>query len=118
MVRDYIKKDYIKDDKCFICGSASNLDLHHLYSLSELLNSWLDTNKITEINTVSRANSLRELFVTDNAVALSNNNLVTLCKIHHNMLHTIYGQRYSNYLVPKITNWLTIQKDKHEQRRI
>ncbi len=39
-VRDYIKKDYKIRDKCFICGSKDNLELHHLYSLSQLWEAW------------------------------------------------------------------------------
>jgi len=114
MVRDYIKKDYKKDSKCFACKSTSNLELHHLYSLSELLNNWLDSNKITNVDTIEQASELRELFVQDNAEKLSNNNLVTLCKAHHNNLHSIYGQRYSNHLVPKVSKWLNIQREKYE----
>ena len=57
-VRDYIKKDYKVRDKCYICGSKDDLELHH------------------------------------------------------SKLHTLYGQNYSNHLVPKVKKWLDIQKDK------
>ena len=44
-VRDYIKKDYKISDKCVICESKENLELHHLYSLSQLWQKWcLDNN--------------------------------------------------------------------------
>jgi len=87
----------LKSSKCFACKSTSNLELHHLYSLSELLNNWLDSNKITNVDTIEQASELREL-----------------CKAHHNNLHSIYGQRYSNHLVPKVSKWLNIQREKYE----
>ena len=113
MVRDYIKKDYKSRDYCFICGNTETLDLHHLYSLSELFNTWLDKNKIRLDNTVEQITALRVLFAKENEAALSADNLYTLCKKHHVQLHSIYGQRYSNNMAPKIKNWLQIQKDKH-----
>ena len=44
-IRDFIKKDYKLRDKCFICGSSEKLELHHLYSVSELLGSGAQTIK-------------------------------------------------------------------------
>lgn len=113
MVRDYIKKDYKNKDCCFICGKTDTLELHHIYSLSELFNSWLDKNNIRINNTVEQLIELRSLFAEDNYQALSNDNLYTLCKKHHVQLHNIYGQRYSNNMAPKIKNWIQIQKEKH-----
>ena len=54
-IRDYIKKDYKLRDKCYICGSTEKLELHHLFSISQLFNEWCSRNKITEINTVEKA---------------------------------------------------------------
>ena len=91
-VRDYIKKDYKVRDKCYICGSKDDLELHHLYSLSQLWQKWCIAN--------------------NNSKYLNNKNLYTLCRMHHSKLHTLYGQNYSNHLVPKVKKWLDIQKDK------
>lgn len=112
-IRDYIKKDYKIRDKCYICGSEANLELHHLYSVSQLFERWCSENKVTEIDTVEKITSLREKFAIDCKESLDHHNLFTLCKNHHQRLHNIYGQNYSNHLVPKIKNWLDIQKDKH-----
>lgn len=110
-IRDYIKKDYIKDTKCYICDSTQELELHHLYSLSQLFNSWCTKNKINIDNVDILV--IRTQFYEDNKVALDNSNLVTLCKKHHMRLHNIYGQTYSNNLIPKIRNWLEVQKNKY-----
>ena len=112
-IRDYIKKDYKLKDKCYICNSKDKLELHHLFSVSQLFKQWCSENKVTEIDTVEKITSLREIFAVDCKESLDHHNLYTLCKTHHQRLHNIYGQNYSNHLVPKIKNWLEIQKDKN-----
>lgn len=113
MVRDFIKKDYKVKDCCYICGSFDNIELHHLFGVSELFNTWVTKNKIKLDNTVEQMKELRVIFAQDNAEALGNDNLYNLCKIHHTYLHSIYGQRYSNAMVPKIKNWIELQKVKN-----
>lgn len=112
-IRDYIKKDYKLRDCCFVCGSTMSLELHHMYSVSELFSEWCKKNKIVDINTVAEITALREVFARDCSKELSHENLYTLCSVHHKQLHNIYGQTYANYLAPRIINWLTIQKEKH-----
>lgn len=112
-VRDYIKKDYKLKDYCFICGSTKDLELHHLFSVSELFNQWCVKNKILHIKSDEHIKQLRIQFAEDCAVDLSHDNLYTLCKQHHVRLHTIYGQSYGNHLAPKIKTWIYLQKEKH-----
>jgi hypothetical protein len=117
MVRDFIKKDYKPRDCCYICRSTDNIELHHLYGVSELFNTWIDKNKIKLNNTVEQIKELRILFAKDNAEALGNDNLYSLCKSHHTQLHSIYGQRYANSLAPKIRNWIEIQRSKYAEEQ-
>lgn len=112
-IRDFIKKDYKLKDNCVICSASEELELHHIYSLSELWNNWCKKNKIPEITTVEQINEYREVFQRDELERLSNDNLYTLCKKHHEQLHKIYGQRYANHLAPRVINWLKIQKEKN-----
>ena len=112
-IRDFIKKDYKLRDKCFVCDSTEFLELHHLFSVSELFKRWRETNKINEISSVDEIKDLRVKFAEDCKDQLSHDNLYTLCSTHHKQLHNLYGQTYSNYLAPKIKNWLEIQKAKH-----
>ena len=111
-IRDYIKKDYKLKDKCYICGSKEKLELHHLFSVSQLFEQWCSENKVTEIDTVEKITSLREIFAVDCKESLDHHNLYTLCKTHHQRLHNIYGQNYSNHLVPKVKKWLELQREK------
>lgn len=112
-IRDFIKKDYKTRDSCYICGSTNTLDLHHLYSVSELFNSWCDKQGIRSVDTEEQIKELRVLFVSANTEALSNDNLYTLCKKHHTQLHNLYGQRYSNSMGLKVKNWIELQRGKH-----
>lgn len=112
-IRDYIKKDYKLRDKCYICNSVNALELHHLYSVSELFNQWCVKNSIRSITTEAEIKELRVVFAKDCAEHLGNDNLFTLCSEHHKRLHNIYGQTYSNSMAPKIKNWIELQKVKH-----
>lgn len=112
-VRDYIKKHYKIRDCCYICGTTENLELHHLYSVSELFNNWCSSQNITSIDSEEQMLELRVAFAEQCSAELDSANTYTLCGTHHKRLHNLYGQRYPNYLVPKIKNWLEIQKDKN-----
>jgi hypothetical protein len=112
-IRDYIKKDYKIRDMCYICGSTEKLELHHLYSVSQLFEKWCTVNKIRDIQDVDVIKQLRVTFAEDCKEDLGNDNLFTLCDKHHKQLHNLYGQKYSNHLVSKIRNWLETQKAKN-----
>jgi 5-methylcytosine-specific restriction endonuclease McrA len=112
-VRDFIKREYKLRDHCYVCKSVEKLELHHLYSVSELFNRWLDTRGIRIVNTEEQILEYRVEFAKDCADKLSHEHLYTLCDVHHKRLHSIYGQTYSNSMAPKIKNWLEIQREKH-----
>lgn len=112
-IRDYIKKDYKLRDCCYICNTVDNLELHHLYSVSELFNAWCVKQGIKSITTEEQILEYRASFALDCEESLSHVNLFTLCGKHHKQLHNIYGQRYSNNMAPKIKNWLELQKVKN-----
>lgn len=112
-IRDYIKKDYKLRDCCYICKTTSSLELHHLYSVSELFSLWCNKNGIKNISTEAEIKAHRVQFAIDYALELSHDNLFTLCAKHHKQLHNLYGQTYANGMVPKIKNWIELQKVKH-----
>lgn len=114
-IRDKIKSNYKARDKCYICGTVNELELHHIYSLAELFKVWCKNNdiEIEDITTVSQINKARVEFQEDCKDQLSNNNMYTLCKDHHKKLHNIYGQSYHNIIAKKIEKWLEIQREKY-----
>lgn len=112
-IRDFIKKEYRKADTCFICGASNDLELHHVYSLSQLWRDWLHEEDIEKVEWLEQITKLRVNFSKARREQLSNQHLYTLCKAHHSRLHTIYGQRYDNGLVSKIESWLKLQREKN-----
>lgn len=114
-IRDFIKKGYKKDTKCYICRSEKQLELHHTYSLSELFHSWaqLNTINVEAIKTFEEMDIIRIRFSQTHIEELSVKNSYTLCKQHHERLHNLFGQRYENRMVPKVKNWIEIQRGKY-----
>lgn len=110
-VRDKAKSKYKKDTHCYICGSTENLDFHHFYGLTELLESWLKENDIT-VKTEDEILELREIFIKENEDKVYKQ-AVTLCHMHHRKLHNIYGKRPKLITAQKQQNWVEIQRKKY-----
>jgi hypothetical protein len=110
-VRDKAKSKYKKDTHCYICGSTENLDFHHFYGLTELLESWFKENDIT-VKTEDEILELRETFIKENEDKVYKQ-AVTLCHMHHRKLHNIYGKRPKLITAQKQQNWVEIQRKKY-----
>ena len=110
-VRDRAKSKYQKSTDCFICGSEENLDFHHFYGLTELLDIWLTKNKII-ISTAEDIMDVRDTFIEEHMTELYDE-AVTLCHTHHLKLHSIYGKRPKLVTALKQKRWVGKQRDKH-----
>ena len=110
-IRDSMKSTYKAKEQCFICGSCDNIELHHLYSVAELWHAWAKQNHI-KIECDEDVLACRDSFVADNGLYLSNEHLYSLCKPHHQRLHSIYGKSYSNYMARRVKKWLEAQRAK------
>ena len=110
-VRDKAKSKYQKGSECFICGSTENLDFHHFYGLTELLETWLRKNKIS-ITSEEGILGLRERFIEEHLEEVYEQ-AVTICHEHHLQLHSIYGKRPQLVTAKKQQRWVQIQRDKH-----
>ena len=110
-VRDKAKSKYKKDTHCYICGSTENLDFHHFYGLTELLESWLKERDVT-VKTEEEILELREIFIKENEAKVYKQ-AVTLCHMHHLKLHNIYGKRPKLLTAKKQQNWVEIQRKKY-----
>ena len=109
-VRDKAKSKYKKASACYICGSTEQLDFHHFYGLTELLETWIKEKNII-IETDQDILELRESFIDENKTKLYKNT-VTLCHKHHLRLHSIYGKRPKLITAEKQQKWVEIQRDK------
>ena len=110
-VRDKAKSKYKKDTHCYICGSTENLDFHHFYGLTELLESWLKERDVT-VETEEQILELREIFIKENEDKVYKQ-ADTLCHMHHLKLHNIYGKRPKLLTAKKQQNWVEIQRKKY-----
>ena len=110
-VRDRAKSKYQKSTYCFIFGSEENLDFHHFYGLTELLDICLRKNKIV-ISTAEDIMNVRDQFIEEHMEELYDE-AVTLCHTHHLKLHSIYGKRPKLITGPKQKRWVEKQRDKH-----
>lgn len=110
-IRDKAKSQYNKADNCYICGDAANLDFHHYYGLTELLETWIRKNKIT-IENEQDILEIRKQFIDEHSKELYNDT-VTLCHTHHMKLHSIYGKRPKLIHAEKQKRWVEKQRDKH-----
>lgn len=111
-IRDRSKAAYKKDSECYICRTTENLEFHHYYSMTPLLNKWLKDNKILG-DTEEEILAIRDQFIEDNRVHIYEDT-VTLCKCHHAKLHSIYGKNPMLTTAEKQKNWTKIQREKHD----
>jgi 5-methylcytosine-specific restriction endonuclease McrA len=111
-VRDKAKKAYEKQSHCFICGSDQDLELHHLHSITLLLNNWADRNQF-DISTDEGILAVRDDFIAEHHTEIYDL-VYTLCNRHHVKLHGIYGKAPTPSSVPKQQRWIDLQKAKIE----
>jgi len=110
-VRDRAKAKYKKDSKCFICGTNDELDFHHFFGLTELLEQWIKNNRVV-IKTEEDILVQRDIFIEDHLTELYDE-AVTLCHSHHLKLHSIYGKRPKLVTAEKQKRWVVKQRDKY-----
>ena len=110
-VRDRAKSKYDKGTECRICGSKENLDFHHFYGLTELLDKWLRGNKLN-IQTAEEIMEVRDTFIEEHLRELYEE-AVTLCHEHHLRLHSIYGKRPKLFTAQKQQRWVERRREKH-----
>ena len=86
-IRDKAKARYEKGTECYICGADAELDFHHYYSLSPLLQKWVKEKDYH----MEDIRDFRDEFINEHIEELYEYT-VTLCHAHHLKLHSIYGR--------------------------
>lgn len=111
-VRDKAKAAYEKKGCCYICGTDLDLELHHLHSVTKLLEAW-SNRKGYDISTDEGILAARDEFIAEHNKELYDM-VYTLCNSHHVALHAIYGKAPSPTSVSRQERWIEIQKAKVE----
>jgi hypothetical protein len=113
-VRDKAKAAYQKKDTCYICGTETDLELHHLHSITILLETWA-ARKGYDISTDDGILEVRDEFISEHKVELYDL-VYTLCNKHHVALHSVYGKAPSPTSTDRQRKWIETQKAKAEGR--
>lgn len=109
-VRDRAKSAYEKQSACFICNTVADLELHHLHSITVLLERWAQA-KGYDISTDSGILAVRDEFIEDHRVEIYEQ-VYTLCNRHHVALHGVYGKTPQPGSEPKQQHWIMRQREK------
>ena len=107
-IRDKAKSRYEKATECFICGETEQLDFHHFYSLSPLMQKWAKEQKYS----LEDIREWRDEFINEHIEELYDET-ATLCHEHHLKLHSIYGRNPTLTTAKKQKRWVQIQRDKN-----
>lgn len=115
-VRDRAKAAYDKKDFCYICNTAEDLELHHLASVTILLNNWAAKHS-HDISTDEGILAVRDEFIEQHHKELYDD-VFTLCNHHHVKLHGVYGKAPAIHSAEKQRRWIEIQKNKCESGEV
>lgn len=115
-VRDRAKSAYTKASECYICGATEPLDLHHYNSVTNLLEKWAKLKKY-DISTDELICKVRDEFIEEHRVEIYEK-VTTLCKPHHQLLHSVYGAKPSLATAEKQERWVEKQKEKHGSKKL
>lgn len=110
-IRDRAKGAYEKQGVCFICGTTHDLELHHVYSVTRLLEHWAHHNQL-DISTDDAVLEVRDRFIAEHHRELYEL-VYTLCNKHHVQLHGIYGKKPQFGTEQKQALWIEKQKAKY-----
>lgn len=110
-VRDRAKAAYEKKSHCYICETQQDLELHHLHSITILLEKWA-ARKGYDISTDEGILAVRDEFIAEHKIELYEK-VYTLCNPHHVALHSVYGKAPAVGSEPKQQRWIELQREKH-----
>lgn len=108
-VRDKAKSAYEKQPHCYICKTTQDLELHHLYSVTWLLETWAKKQGY-DITTDDGILAVRDEFIAKHHHELYEL-VYTLCNPHHVKLHAVYGKSPGPETVPKQKHWIEVHSN-------
>ena len=109
-VRDRAKAAYEKKSSCYICETSVDLELHHLHSVTILLDKWAEA-KGYDISTDAGILTVRDEFIAEHHTELYDQ-VYTLCNRHHVALHGVYGKAPRPGSETKQAHWIETQRTK------
>ncbi len=110
-IRDRAKGAYEKQGHCWICGTSQDLELHHLKSITLLLEQWAKNQGLT-LDTDDEVLRVRDQFIQEHHRELYDE-VYTLCNRHHVQLHSVYGKSPQLSTSSRQERWIELQRQKH-----
>lgn len=107
-IRDRAKRAYEKQDSCWICGTSQDLELHHLKSITLLLEKWSQAKAI-QLTTDEEVLAIRDEFIEEHRTEIYDE-VYTLCNRHHVQLHSVYGKSPSLQSADLQRHWIEQQR--------
>lgn len=111
-IRDKAKAAYTKQTFCYVCNKFEDLELHHLHSITILLNRWA-SHKNYDISSDSGILAVRDEFIAEHQTELYDL-VYTLCNPHHVALHSVFGKAPAPGSETRQKSWIEKQKAKSE----
>jgi len=93
-----------KQNECYICGRKDDLELHHIIPLATIVNEYIKQHG-QEVKVDDVIKNCPEIVAEDN--------VVTLCKIHHYYLHNLFGKEFNRKVAEKTKNYIEKQRSKN-----
>lgn len=109
-IRDRAKSAYNKDTHCYICGTTEDLELHHLESVTLLLDHWIKTTG-RDFSSDESTILNRDEFIQHHHKEIYED-VFTLCNRHHVALHSVFGKTPVWRSGTRQRRWIEIQKTK------
>lgn len=109
-IRDRAKRGYIKQPNCAICDTTEELELHHLASVTLMLNAWVQRTGI-DVSTDERIIAVRDDFILAHHKEMYDD-VYTLCNTHHMNLHKVFGKAPPLGSAEKQRDWIEKQRSK------
>ena len=109
-IRDRAKSAYEKKSTCYICGTESDLELHHTHSITLLLERWIE-NTGRDFSSDESVLENRDEFIEHHHREIYDE-VYTLCNRHHVALHSVYGKAPGLNTTEKQKHWIETQKSK------
>jgi hypothetical protein len=116
VVRDGAKSGYRRGKVCEICDSEEEVHFHHFNTLSVLINKWVEERGLV-FKDFDDALVWRQKFIEEHQTELYEE-AATLCKEHHQRLHSVYGKNPALGTAKKQARWVQRMKEKHGKLEI
>lgn len=108
-VRAKIKSYYPEKKECYVTGKTTDLEIHHLYCLSKLVEEF---RKFRPDFSEENKEQLRDEFLAKYSFIYDVNLMYVLTKEEHLLVHRIFGWNYEPRQYEDVRNFINKRREK------